>query len=194
MKQKEDKPLKQYDLANVKYTHDLVIKYDDRQIYRVRDQSHTMRGGTITLEQLNETVVGICKISSFGRGRKLFAGDPDTKKGVEWIDLQNSKAGFGFEFDDQACVWSQTGKNDYVLEDGVTQKVLMTFTDNSKNLQNPVPQLNIFVEMEKDLERLCLVALFSLAKRDKGSLDMMTRLAMGSAGAGILIAGGGAGA
>ena len=43
--------------------------------------------------------------------------------------------------------------------------------------------------MEKDFERICFVALFSLARRDRASLDNMTRATMGSVGAGIMIAG-----
>lgn len=194
MKQSSNKAIKQYELGHVKHTHDLVVKYEDRQIYRVRDKSHTFRSGAISIELLNETIVAVCKITAFGRGRQLYAGNPNTKEDTPWVDLQNEGDGFGFQFDGKNCAWTKQGKTDYVLLDKTDDQPMMAFVSNNKNLDNPRPALDFFAEMDRGFEQICLAALFSLVKRDKGSLDSMTRLAMGATAGGILIAGGAGGA
>ena len=193
MKHPNDEPIKQYELGLVKHTHDLVVKYEDRQIYRIRDGSHTFRAGTITVELLNETVVAVCKISAFGRRRQFCCGDPSAKEDIEWTELRSADGGFSFDFNERSCTWTRTGKTGYALRDSATDQLLMAFVDNSKNLENLRTSLDFFLDMDRKFEHVCLAALFSLVKRDKGSLDNMTRLAMGAAAGGIILAGGGAG-
>ena len=194
MKKPNGELFKQYDFGNVKYTHDLVVKYEERQIYRVRDASHTFRAGTIAIELLNETVVAVCKISAFGRGRQLCSGDPNAREDVKWTELRSADGGFSFDFNERSCTWTRTGNAGYALRDRATDQILVAFVDNSKNLENLKPTLDFFLEMERRFEHICLAALFSLVKRDKGSLDNMTRLAMGAAAGGIMVAGGAGGA
>ena len=94
MKQIDYETFMQYDLGNGRHTYDLVIKYDDRQIYRVRDESHTLPGCTFNTEQLNEAIIAVYRISAFSRGRELFLGEPSTMKGAEYIDLQRGNDRF----------------------------------------------------------------------------------------------------
>jgi hypothetical protein len=194
MRKSNDEPIKQYEFGHIKYTHDLVVKYEDRQIYRVRDESHILRTGTITLETLSETIVAGCKISAFGRGRQLCSGDPSTREDNQWIELRSADGGFSFDFNSTSCSWSRTSKSGYELRDMATDQILMAFVDNSKNLENLKSTLDFFSGMERKFEQICLAALFSLVRRDKGSLDSMTRLALGAAtGAVMMVGGGGAG-
>ena len=81
----------------------------------------------------------------------------------------------------------------YKLVSDTTEHPIAAYSSNRKNYLDPVPRIDFFVELEKDLELVGLATLFGIAKMRRGALSPAASLAMGAgaAGVGIGIGGGG---